>query len=959
MRSYPRPIWSGELFLFAAWRNGDGSRESGRRSARLGQRRRLSTAPRARGPPVMAPTVPTWGRRIPAGATIAGLPPAVTSSNTATLSIGGPGITEYRYQLDGGPWSSPRSTQVPLNLVGLAPGTHQVAVIGRNMLGDWQAEDQATLSSIWTVDPQATKLLRINEVLADNVSISTSDGAYPDLIELYNAGATRINLGGMSLSDRLDQPRRFVFPTGSSLAAGQYLVLHGDDRATAGVLHVGFGLDRTGDELYLFDAQGTLIDSVQFGQQLADLSIGVVDREGTWNLTDPTFGVANQPTPRGEIDDLRINEWYASGDVRITQDFVEIYNPQSVPVALDGLSLTDQPFAIPDQSPISALSFIPAQGFVSYIADGDPQDGPNHLSFRLSAVREHLALIDSDGQIIDHVYYYPQTSEVSQGRLPDGGPHFTFSEIPTPGVTNNAGNTVVLPLLDFSWDDPWKYEASGTNLETAWREPGYDDSSWPSGPGLLGRENSNIGEPIRTDVDIDGGTVTFYFRKTIQLDADPTTIAATFFTMIDDGAIVYVNGNEALRLRLPDGPVDWQQFASGVTNASVEGPYTIPSEYFVRGDNVIAVEVHQSSTNSSDLVLGMDFSASVTYEDPQFDKRDRLVNDLRISEVMYHPSANAPLEFIELYNRGTEELNLNGVRLDGGIQFTFPDVVLPAGESIVVAEDLAALLAEYGSGVHAVGQYTGDLNNSGDEIVLQLPAPYDAAILRFAYEATWDPVTDGGGRSLEIVNSDLPFTAWSSENSWKAGTVTGGTPGYQAGSLPADDSIVINEILSHTDPPLQDAIELHNNGSQSVDLGGWFLSDSRQRPNHYRIPDGNSLVAGGYLVFTEQQFNPSGGTDSNDFALDGAHGDTVWLWKPSASGQPAYIVDRVEFGAAANGESFGRYPNGAGELTPLQSRSLGFANGLPRVGPILISEVNYHPTDPNAAAPADRTNDGR
>ena len=211
---------------------------------------------------------------------------------------------------------------------------------------------------------------------------------------------------------------------------------------------------------------------------------------------------------------------------------------------------------------------------------------------------------------------------------------------------------------------------------------------------------------------------------------------------------------------------------------------------------------------------------------------------------------------------GREELNLNGVRLDGGIQFTFPDLVLPAGETIVVAEDLAALLAEYGSGVHAVGQYNGNLNNSSDEIVLQLPAPYDAAILRFTYDATWYPATNGGGRALEIVDPNLPFTAWSNQNSWKAGSVTGGTPGYQIGLLPPADDIVVNEVLSHTDPPLQDAIELHNTGAQTVDLGGWFLSDSRQNPNHYRIPDGNSIAGGGYLVFTEEQFNPSGGTDS-------------------------------------------------------------------------------------------------
>ena len=80
--------------------------------------------------------------------------------------------------------------------------------------------------------------------------------------------------------------------------------------------------------------------------------------------------------------------------MRIKQDFIELYNPQSVPVSLAGLYLTDQPFAIPQQFQIPPLSFIPAEGFATFIADGDPQDGGDHVNFRLSATHEHLALLD-------------------------------------------------------------------------------------------------------------------------------------------------------------------------------------------------------------------------------------------------------------------------------------------------------------------------------------------------------------------------------------------------------------------------------------------------------------------------------------------------------------------------------------------------------------------------------------
>ncbi|MCA9266409.1 MAG: lamin tail domain-containing protein, partial [Planctomycetales bacterium] len=113
---------------------------------------------------------------------------------------------------------------------------------------------------------------------------------------------------------------------------------------------------------------------------------------------------------------------------------------------------------------------------------------------------------------------------------------------------------------------------------------------------------------------------------------------------------------------------------------------------------------------------------------------------------------------------------------------------------------------------------------------------------------------------------------------------------------------------------------------------------------------------GEYVVFDESDFNSSLGANPTDFALDGAHGDQVFLWK-TAGGQLDRIVDYVEFGAAANGESFGRVPDGGrGGFAPQLYSSLGKANSNPRIGPVVVSELNYNPGAPSAAALASNPN---
>ena len=130
------------------------------------------------------------------------------------------------------------------------------------------------------------------------------------------------------------------------------------------------------------------------------------------------------------------------------------------------------------------------------------------------------------------------------------------------------------------------------------------------------------------------------------------------------------------------------------------------------------------------------------------------------------------------------------------------------------------------------------------------------------------------------------------------------------------------------------------------------MSDSVASPFKFRIPAGTIIPAGGYLVYDESDFNPNpSNPGANDFALSSG-GDDVLLSRPTivAGLLSNFVEDSVSFGATFEGESLGRSPNGSGRLTRLASTSFGNANGEAEVGPLVISEINYHPEDPSAAA---------
>ncbi len=331
---------------------------------------------------------------------------------------------------------------------------------------------------------------------------------------------------------------------------------------------------------------------------------------------------------------------------------------------------------------------------------------------------------------------------------------------------------------------------------------------------------------------------------------------------------------------------------------------------------------------------------------------------LRVTEIHYNPIAS-DAEYIELANISSggvaTTLDLTGVAITEGPSspFLFPvGTTLAAGERLLVVLDTTALLAAFPSldPTLIAGEFLGKLGNGGERIQVVGPGGETIVDLTYTDGDPWPISADGKGASLELIDAvGTPINRLDKPYSWVGSASLEGTPGTARIAPPP---IRINEILAHTDIPDLDAIELFNDSGQAVDIGGWFLSDSGTKPLKFQIPAGTIIPAGGFLVFDESDFNPTPLTPGpNDFALSGSNGDSVWLSIANPLGTAvSTLVDQVEFGATFNGISLGRPIDGHGRLIPLQTASLGAANGVHATSPVMISEINYHPSAPSAAA---------
>jgi hypothetical protein len=315
------------------------------------------------------------------------------------------------------------------------------------------------------------------------------------------------------------------------------------------------------------------------------------------------------------------------------------------------------------------------------------------------------------------------------------------------------------------------------------------------------------------------------------------------------------------------------------------------------------------------------------------------VPPLRITEVMYHAEGGDAFDFIEVKNISATSLSLERFRLRGDVQFDFPALTLDPGQHCVVIASPDDFRNRYGPSVLVAGTYSGSLLDDDGHIVLQ--GPVGEPILDFTYRDEWRPITDGFGFSFVAVDESAPVNSWSQSAQWRQSSVVNGTPGTADPGVPTVPAIYVNEALTHTESEPGDAIELYNPSSSPVNIGGWFLTDDLNAPKRYRIPDDTVIPGNGYHVLY-QVASFGIGPDGFDLDLDG---DAVYLFSANAAGDLTGWVHGFAFGAQALGVTFGRHVITTGEdrFVTQVAPTLGAANAGPLVGPVVISEINYHP----------------
>ena len=341
---------------------------------------------------------------------------------------------------------------------------------------------------------------------------------------------------------------------------------------------------------------------------------------------------------------------------------------------------------------------------------------------------------------------------------------------------------------------------------------------------------------------------------------------------------------------------------------------------------------------------------------------------ISLAEIEYNPPGGSDYEFLELVNLSASSLNIGGYKLTTGVTYTFAaGTVLPAGGRIVVCNTRSAFIARYGtSGILlAPGSYSGKLSDSGD--TLSLVDGLGSLVFKCTYDSSgaWPSRANGLGSSLECID---PAGNLSDPANWRSSTEYNGSPG-RAG-VGAQKTVVINEVLTHTDPPIEDAVELYNLTDAAIDLGGWYLSNSRANPKKFKFPAGTVIPAHGFRVFYELSgtgsplgFNSRGTGNDPEFTFNSAHGDEAVIVSADAAGNLLNWIDAVSFDAAEHGVSFGRYPDFTGPLVAMNQLSLGTAidatypaaflaqfrtgagasNTLPRIGPLVFNRIQYHP----------------
>jgi len=140
----------------------------------------------------------------------------------------------------------------------------------------------------------------INEYSCGNVSNYPDNfSKYEDWIEIYNSSGSPVNIGGYYLSDRLNQPTKWMIPIGTSIGGNARMIFFASGKNTSsGAMHTNFRITQTkfpSENIVLSDNTGTIIDYITVSRTKEDHSNArIPDGSTTWKVcTSPTPNLSN------------------------------------------------------------------------------------------------------------------------------------------------------------------------------------------------------------------------------------------------------------------------------------------------------------------------------------------------------------------------------------------------------------------------------------------------------------------------------------------------------------------------------------------------------------------------------------------------------------------------------------------------------------------------------------------
>ena len=550
------------------------------------------------------------------------------------------------------------------------------------------------------------------------------------------------------------------------------------------------------------------------------------------------------PLPADQPVALAINEITSA---RVSPMRIELFNYGDTPIDTDGFKLVCRGETRGEYTlPAGALE--PGACMVIHEAE---------LGFHPSD-EDKLFLYSASGLIVDGAV----VKNSLRGRSPDGVGRWARANIETLGAPNNFAfcNEIVINEIMYHYrpvrETAEEYETTllvpshtfaavrvpqddSDGLEWTGGNEAFDDSAWNDGQGSttgVGYETSPAGFAglIHTDVQalMYGGNTSVYIRIPFDL-ADPAQIETLILKMkYDDGFVAWINGVEVACANAPGrddnvGLLTW----SSRSTASHPNAEAVKFKHFDisgfkthlrAGTNILAIQGLNWSAGSTDLLIL-----------PEIEARRILV-----PHVPFHEPDQ---EWIELYNRSEDPVELTGWTIDAGIRFSFePGTIIPPDGYLVVAKYSEQFSRHY-PGIAVTGDFDGRLSNKDDLVLLKDENGNIADEVHYYDGGYWPANADGGGSSLELRDpwaDNSKASAWAdsdetAQSSWKTYTyrsIANPAPGsnepslwneFIIGLLQAGEVLIDN--VSVIEDPDGTRIQLIQDGSFETQPGTWRL----------------------------------------------------------------------------------------------------------------------------------------